>query len=158
VLAQLAGADGIRSMTRWCVQHHRSLNELLGTRWERAPDFSTWRVLLKTLGKTDCSAALGTLPANAGDVLHIDGKALCGSVKNGSPITFMTSIFRGVDRVALTTRYHGEGEEAEAARQALERLCAAGNLKGVWFTFDALHTQKKQTMSSEMPVQTHSSQ
>ena len=144
VLATLAGCDGIRSMERWCGQHHEEINAILGTHWRKAPSFGTWQLLFKALGNTDFEPALGTVPAQAGEMLHIDGKALCGSVKKGSPMTFITSVFRGVDKVALTTRCHGRGGEVEAARAALAHLSEKGNLKGVWLTFDALHTQKKQ--------------
>lgn len=142
VLATLAGCDGVRSMSRWCTQHHEDLNTLTGTRWERAPDGSTWRLLLHAMGKTDFEPALGTISSTAGAVIHVDGKALRGSVKGNSPMAFMTSLFRGVDGVALECVFHGKGHEAKAAREAIDRLSTTGNLKGVWMTFDALHTQK----------------
>lgn len=142
VLASLAGCDGIRSMTRWCKQHHEDLNLLLGTRWLKDPSHFLWGKLFHSLGETDFEPVLGTLPTQAGDVLHVDGKALCGSTKKGSPMAFMTSIFREIDAVALATVCHGKGEEGQAARAALGRLQETGSLKGTWLTFDALHTQK----------------
>ena len=141
VLATLAGCDSLRSLVRWCNTYHAELNVLLRTPWVTAPSFNAWRKVFKALGDTDFEPALGAC-SGEGMVLHVDGKALRGSVKKGSALTFLTSVFRDVDGVALMTLTHGKGEEAAAARAALARLEEAGSLAGAWLTFDALHTQK----------------
>jgi hypothetical protein len=153
VLATLAGCDSLRSLVRWCDTHHEELNDLLRTSWATAPSFNAWRKVFKALGDTDFEPALGSC-SGQGMVLHVDGKALRGSIKKGSPMTFLTSVFRDVDGIALMTLTHGKGEESAAAQEALARLKKAGSLTGAWLTFDALHTQKKPFAPCAPPART----
>lgn len=113
----MAGCDSLRSLVRWCDTHHADLNALLRTSWPKSSSFHAWWGGHK-LGDTDFAPALGSC-SGEGMVLHVDGKALRGSVKKRSPMAFLTSVFRDEDGVALMTLTHGKGEEAQAARNAL---------------------------------------
>jgi hypothetical protein len=143
LLGTLAGCTSLRSLVRWCDHHREDLNTLIGTRWKRMPGESSWRWLFQRLPDIQWDAGIlpGTRP---GDVLHVDGKALRGSAKAGSALAYLTSLFRQSDGLVLGSLLHGTGGESTAAREALARLQDTGGLQGVWVTFDALHTQKKQ--------------
>jgi hypothetical protein len=141
-LSLMAGSDSLRSMVRWCEVHRESLNLLLGTNWRSAPSLKAWHNLMGGLGANAFENALVALPAGT-PALHLDGKALRGSEKGGGARQYLTSVFQGLDSLVIDCVPHGPGGELEAAQKALARLASKGDLKGVWLTFDALHTQKK---------------
>ena len=137
-LAALAGARTLRETEAWNRRHHGALNALIGTRWKRSPSRNGWHKTLRALGRVDLTPAL--VEGGGTAALHVDGKALRGSVKGHRAMQMLLSVFTGERVVAMLP--FGKGHEPAAARAALAALQAEGSLAGCWVTFDAAHTQK----------------
>ena len=84
------------------------------------------------------------MPVEAGQVVSMDGKALASTLKDchGAQQDFVTVVSACVQQwdgvIGQTSFHNGESSEITSVRQLLQQL----DVKGVWVTLDALHTQK----------------
>jgi len=152
VLAGMSGHFGFRPISRFISTNEdyfvKRYNLDHGT-----PAYATLRNFIKQLDYRELCAALfkwGNQYIEQGDWVSIDGKAIGSTLTNpqDSKQNFksMVSMFcekKGIviNSISIENKNDGEGQ---AARELIE-MC---ELKGITFTLDALHCQKKRRKSS----------
>lgn len=152
VLAGMSGHFGFRPMSRFI-----SLNEdFFVERYKLnhgAPAYATLRNFTKELDYKNLCDALyrwGSQYIKQDDWISIDGKAIGSTVTNGNNseqnFKSMVSMFCNKTGIVVnTTSIENKKENETQAARDLISLC---ELKGVTFTMDALHCQKKQLKQS----------
>jgi hypothetical protein len=149
VLAVLAGATSYRRIRLFIGVHRERLNATFGARFRRAPAVNTLRALLHALDPAEIEAAFrchaehlgGAATAPGRRVIALDGKTLRGSFDHldDRAAAQVLSAFAGEDALILAHQEVNEGDEIGAAQTLIEEL----GVRGVLFTADALHCQKK---------------
>lgn len=147
VLAGMSGHFGFRPIHRFIKSNEaffvERYNLLHGT-----PAYATLRNFIKEISYEELCAVLynwGSQYVGEDDWVSIDGKALGSTVtnSNNSEQNFksMVSLFCNNKGITISTQSieNKKEHEGQAARNLIE-LC---ELKGVTFTMDALHCQKK---------------
>jgi hypothetical protein len=151
VLAVLAGATSYRGILTFIGVHRERLNATFGSRFRRAPAVNTLRTLFLALGPVTLEAAFRQHARASADgapasgpgprVIALDGKTLRRSFDhlNDRAAAQVLSAFASEAALILAHQEIAEGDEVAAARALIEQL----GLRGVLFTADALHCQKK---------------
>ena len=152
ILGIMSGYWGYRGLGRFVERHRRQLIETLKIPQARVPSYSTIRRVMMTLDYEAVTqvfndwASQYTQNGN-GQWVAIDGKSLKNTVNDcyGKQQNFvmMVSAFtheRG-EILGIKVMENKKQSEIVAVQDLLELL----NLKGVVFTMDALHCQKKQS-------------
>lgn len=150
IMAIISGHYGYRGIGRFLQRHRQSLIELLSIPNSRVPSYSTIRRVMMTLNYelllkqfNDWIESNGILPSS--EWVSIDGKALKNTVTNYSNpeqnFVNVVSAFSHQKGLVLGIKVNQNKEKSEiiTVQELLEML----DLKGVVFTFDALHCQKK---------------
>jgi DDE_Tnp_1-associated len=150
VLAVLAGATSYRGILVFITVHHQRLNAVFGTTLRRAPAVNTLRALFQALDPAELEAAFrkhaqglsGRAPAPEPRVVALDGKTLKRSFDHlhdraAAPVL---SAFACEPALILA---HQEVRDAPDEIPAVQALIKALGVRGVLFTADALHCQKK---------------
>ena len=150
VLAVLAGATSYRGIRVFIGVHRVRLNATFGARFRRAPAVNTVRALFQALDPAALEAAFrrharalsdGT-PAPGPRVIALDGKTLKGSFDHlhDAAAAHVLSAFACGAALILA---HQEVRDAPDEVPAVPALIEALGVRGVLFTADALHCQKK---------------
>jgi hypothetical protein len=152
VLAVLAGATSYRGILTFIGVHRERLNATFGSRFRRAPAVNTLRALFLALEPATLEAAFRQ-PARAlaeeapasgpgPRVIALDGKTLRRSFDhlNDRAAAHVLGAFACEAALILA---HQEVRGAPEEVPAVQALIGALGVRGVLFTADALHCQKK---------------
>ena len=151
VLAILAGATSYRGMRAFIAVHREQLNATFGARFRRAPAVNTLRGLFQALDPAELEAAFRrhaqsldatAPPAGSRRVIALDGKTLKRSFDhlNDVAAAHVLSAFACEAALILAHReVRNAAEEVPAVQALIEEL----GVRGILFTADALHGQKK---------------
>jgi hypothetical protein len=153
LLGVMSGYSSLRGLENFMKRHQQEVVELFGLTKTKLPSYSTLRDMAQHVDALKVAEiflvwAKQALPVEAGQVVSLDGKALGSTLKDcyGAQQNFVTVVSACVQQwdgvIGQTSFHNGESSEITSVRQLLEQL----DLQGVWFTLDALHTQKKQSV------------
>jgi len=158
VLAVLAGATSYRGILVFIAVHRERLNAVFGAALRRAPAVNTLRALFLALDPAELEAAFrrhagglsGGVPAGGPRVIALDGKTLKRSFDhlNDRAAAQVLSAFASEAALILAHQEIAEGDEIAAA----QALIGALGVRGVLFTADALHGQKKPSPARRTPA------
>ena len=159
VLAVLAGATSYRGILVFIAVHHERLNGVFGTTLRRAPAVNTLRALFQALDPIALEAAFRqharelseAAPTPEARVIALDGKTLKRSFDhlNDRAAAHVLSAFACEAALILAHQeVRGAPEEVPAAQALIEAL----GVRGVLFTADALHGQKKPSRARRAPA------
>jgi DDE_Tnp_1-associated len=150
VLAVLAGAASYRGIRVFITVHRERLNAVFGTTLRRAPAVNTMRALFQALAPAELEAAFrqharalsDAAPASGPRVVALDGKTLRRSFDHlhDRAAAHVLSAFACEAALILA---HQEVRDAPDEIPAVPALIEARGVRGVLFTADALHCQKK---------------
>jgi hypothetical protein len=149
ILAILSGHHGIRGFVRFMKAHEDTFTELFQLK-HGVPSFGTTYTLLKVVDQQafvhHFMKWMRTYFSEGDDIwMAIDGKALRSTVKdsqnaNQSFVTVVSAFAQHSGLVfGMEPFQSSKSHEAEHVRQLIEQM----GLRGVTFTLDALHCQKK---------------
>ena len=130
-------------------RHQSEVVDLFGVERASLPKYSTlrrmaFRVDGRRVAEIFETWASQACPVKAGEAIAMDGKALASTGTHWSDVeqdfvTVVSACVHGHGWVIAQESFHnGENSEIVTVRQLLKRL----DVSGVWFTLDALHTQK----------------
>jgi hypothetical protein len=159
VRAVLAGATSYRGILVFITVHRERLNAVFGTSLRRAPAVNTVRALFQALDPAELEAAFrqhakelsGAMPTSEPRVIALDGKTLKRSFDhlNDRAAAHVLSAFACEAALILAHQeVGGAPEEIPAAQALIEAL----GVRGVLFTADALHGQKKHSRPPPAPA------
>ena len=159
VLAVLAGATSYRGILVFIAVHRERLNAVFGTTLRRAPAVDTLRAPFQALDPIALEAAFRrharelseAAPTPGVRVIALDGKTLKRSFDhlNDRAAAHVLSAFACEAALILAHReVRGAPEEVPAAQALIEAL----GVRGVLFTADALHGQKKPSRARRAPA------
>ena len=149
VLALLSGATSYRRIIVFLEQRRELLNELFGFTLRRAPSVNTLRTVLHDLNGDALerafrrhAAGLLARPEGGMPAIALDGKTLKGSFDHlhDAAAAHVLSAFACEAALILA---HQEVRDAPDEVPAVPALIEALGVRGVLFTADALHCQKK---------------
>ena len=159
VLAVLAGATSYRGILVFIAVHRARLNAVFGTSLRRAPAVNTLRALFQALDPAALEAAFrqharklsAAAPTPGPRVIALDGKTLKRSFDhlNDRAAAHVLSAFACEAALILA---HQEVGGAPEEIPAVPALIAALGVRGVLFTADALHGQKKPSRPPRAPA------
>ena len=151
LLATISGYLGYRAIEDFLAKHQAQLLTLFQPEKGRIPSYSTVRRVLMGVDfqqftqiyKNWIAHHLPRQPERAGEHwMSVDGKSLRGTA---SPdYVHLVSIFSSFDKVVLDT---GVVDRKSNEIPLVQRMIAESGLKGVIYTIDALHCQKKRPRS-----------
>lgn len=159
VLAVLAGASSYRGLRVFMAVHRERLNAVFGTALRRAPAVNTLRALFQALDPAELEAAFrqharelcDAAPTPGSCTVALDGKTLKRSFDhlNDKAAAHVLSAFACEAALILAHReVRSAPEEISAAQALIEAL----GVRGVLFTADALHSQKKPSRARRAPA------
>ena len=159
VLAVLAGASSYRGLRVFMAVHRERLNAVFGTALRRAPAVNTLRALFQALDPAELEAAFrqharelcDAAPTPGSRTVALDGKTLKRSFDhlNDKAAAHVLSAFACEAALILAHReVRSAPEEISAAQALIEAL----GVRGVLFTADALHSQKKPSRARRAPA------
>lgn len=155
IMATMSGCLGYRATEDFIERHQSVLLELLELPHSRLPTYSTIRKVLKRTNFEHLTQAFNNWATEAfappkGEQLATDGKSIKASVKGYDQhyqdfvsVVSAFSVQQGVV-VGLQAMHNQKQSEIATVQTLLEVL----QLKGVCFSMDALHAQKKQLSKS----------
>ncbi len=159
VLAVLAGATSYRGILVFTAVHRERLNAVFGTTLRRAPAVNTLRALFQALDPIALEAAFRqharelseAAPTPEARVIALDGKTLKRSFDhlNDRAAAHVLSAFACEAALILA---HQEVRGAPEEVPAVQALIEALGVRGVLFTADALHGQKKPSRARRAPA------
>ena len=156
LFATMSGYIGYRAIGAFIVKHRKDLITLFKPDKDRIPSYSTVRRVLmklkpksfhqayqKWLGDVRTARAAEAENTEEANRWHsVDGKAIRGANRlSETDYTHLVSIFATFDKVVV------DSEKVEAKTNEIpcvQEMIEQSDLKGVIFTIDALHCQKKQ--------------
>jgi hypothetical protein len=159
VLAVLAGAASYRGLRVFMAVHRERLNAVFGTSSRRAPAVNTLRALFQALDPAALEAAFRqharelskAAPSPGRGIIALDGKTLKRSFDhlNDRAAAHVLSAFACEAALILAHQeVRGAPEEVPAVQSLIEAL----GVRGVLFTADALHAQKKLSPARQTPA------
>jgi len=155
IMGTMSNCLGYRALGDFAERHQKVLLELMELSHERLPSYSTIRramVRIDFLRLTETFNAWATeeLPVFPKEQIAVDGKSIKASVKDYDnsyqDFVSVVSAFSVQQGVAVGVQPMHNGNESEIV--VVQNLLEALNLKGVCFSFDALHAQKKRSSKS----------
>jgi DDE_Tnp_1-associated len=159
VPAVLAGATSYRGILVFITVHRARLNAVFGTSLRRAPAVNTLRALFQALDPAALEVAFrqharelsAAVPAPGPRVIALDGKTLKRSFDrlNDRAAAHVLSAFACEAALILA---HQEVGGAPEEVPAVPALIEALGVRGVLFTADALHGQKKPSRARPAPA------
>lgn len=155
LFATMSNYLGYRAIGEFAEKHKEELIQLFKPKKKRVPSFSTIRRLLMSIDVAafrvlyqdwlkEIKASKERLEesnSSASNFYPIDGKAVRGANKaSSSDYTHLVSIFSAFDKIVLeSAKVDAKSNEIPCVQKMIE----SSDLKGVIFTLDALHCQKK---------------
>jgi DDE_Tnp_1-associated len=158
IMGTMSGCTGYRALEDFVKRHQKDLLEVMDLPHSRLPSYSTLRKAMIRVNFESFTQAFNdwaseTFPVSAQEQIPVDGKSIKATVQDydqpyqdfiSTVSAFSTN--QGVV-VALQSMHNRGGSEIVTVQTLLETL----ELKGVCFSMDALHTQKKR-LSRLSPV------
>ncbi len=149
LLGVMSGYSSLRGLEDFMQRHQQEVVELFGLAKAKLPSYSTLRDMAMRVDALKVAEifmewANQALPVETGAVISLDGKALASTLKDccGAQQDFVTVVSACVQQwdvvIGQISFHNGESSEIASVRQLLQQL----DVKGVWVTLDALHTQK----------------
>lgn len=155
VLAMLCGATSYRQIQRFIKAHLERLNAWFGLTWKRAPAHTSIRYILQALEPTQLEQAFRAhgqqlleprAESDVPPVIALDGKVLRGSFdrfQDQKAAQILSAFCQGERLILGHLPVSSKTNEIPVAQQLIEEL----GLEGCLYTLDALHCQKKPSMS-----------
>lgn len=147
ILAVVGGCSGYRAIGHFVEANAGDLSKLLGTGKGRLPSYSTVRRVLMGLPAQELARVLGRwqgIEAGSGAWLHLDGKALKGTIRDYSAssqdFTAVVSVYLARQRAVLASAAYRNKQVSEG--QVARELLALLEMEQAVVTADALHAQK----------------
>lgn len=150
LMSIMSGYIGYRAIGDFMKRNKTDLLLILKPKKGVLPSFDVIREVLIGIDFTEFSKqfhhwAKQYVPISHKEWVSIDGKAMRGTVTNGSSIDQnfinLVSLYCSKQKLILGNAQVTNGKESEIP--AVQQLIAALDLEGVVFTLDALHCQKK---------------
>ena len=150
VMGTMSGCTGYRSLAAFVSRHQAELLRLLELPQQRLPSLSTLRRIMVRVNFESFTQAFNAwaqaqFPPAPAEQLATDGKAIKASLSDYDQpyqdfvsVVSAFSVAQGVV-VSLETMHNQQTSEIQTVEVLLDKL----QLKGVCFSLDALHTQKK---------------
>lgn len=150
VMGTMSGFTGYRGLADFVNRHQSALLKVMGLPHKRLPSLSTLRRIMVRIDFESFTAAFNNwanehLPLEKQAPVAIDGKGIKSSLSDYEQpyqdfvsTVSAFSVGQGVV-VGLASMRNKDCSEIETALYLIEQL----QLKGVCFSLDALHTQKK---------------
>lgn len=149
LLGVMSGYTSLRGLSDFMQRHAQEAAEIFGLEKAKLPSYSTLRRMSQRVNLDRVAEAfLGwgqtTLPEPAEEAIAVDGKALASTVTDGStPEQDFVSVVSACVQssgivIGQVSFQQGSSSEITSVRELLRQL----DVKGAWFTLDALHTQK----------------
>ena len=149
LLGVMSGYSSLRGLEDFMKRHQQEAAELFGLAKAKLPSYSTLRDMAEHVDAHQVAQmflmwAKQALPVEAGEVVSVDGKALASTLNDcwGTQQDFVSVVSACVQQhdwvIGQFSFHNGKGSEITSVRQLLQQL----DVKGVWVTLDALHTQK----------------
>jgi len=152
IFAVLTGADSYRKIHKFMEKHLKTLKSVFKLKWKRAPAYATIRYAMTNV---DINSLEKAFREHAQEIIksskigkeywtiNLDGKSLRGSQAgiDGHPIQMLMA-FLTTERIVLAHLDITEFEKTNEIPKAQDMIEELG-LRGIVFTMDALHTQKK---------------
>ena len=159
IMASMSGYWGYRPLGRFVERHRRALIELLKIPKARVPSYSTLRrVMVKLDYKklqeifNQWSQQYSLIPSS--EWISMDGKSLKNTVTNydNAEQNFINCVSAFSHQRGLVLGVEVMENKKESEINVVRNLVDLLDLKGVVFTFDALHCQKKRWKPLLNPV------
>lgn len=148
IFALTSKVKGYRDIENYIDGHFKCLKDTYNLTWEKAPSHVTIRDILLSVDADQLEqafrqASLHELGNTQGITVHIDGKALRGSLQSfeDKPAVQLLSAFCSDKNLILAHEVIEENKTNEIPRA--QKMVEELGIQGVTYTFDALHTQKK---------------
>jgi DDE_Tnp_1-associated len=149
LLGVMSGYSSLRGLADFMRRHQQEVADYLGLGRVKVPSYSMVREMAQSVDGSAVaqvfqSWAMARAKPQAQEAVALDGKALAGTVQDcfGQQQDFVMLVSACVQSwagvIGLLSFQNGKSSEIGAVRSLLEQL----ELKGVWVTLDALHTQK----------------
>ena len=149
LLGVMSGYSSLRGLADFMQRHAAEVAERFALKKAKLPSYSTLRDMSqhvdgRQVAEVFLQWATSTISVHPGDVISIDGKALRSTVTDahGKHQDFVTVVSACLQKngcvIAQQSYQNGHSSEIQSVQQLLQRL----DVKGVWFTLDALHCQK----------------
>lgn len=149
LLGVMSGYSSLRGLEDFMKRHQSEVAQLFGLTKAKLPSYSTLRDMSQHVNPEQVATVFlhwvkQAVPTAAGQVVSLDGKALASTVQDcyGQQQDFVSVVSACVQQwdgvIGQLSLQNGQTSEIVSVRQLLEQL----ELKGVWVTLDALHTQK----------------
>jgi len=156
IMSVISGMSSYRAMGSFVRANKDELVARLGVEKSRLPSYSTMRRVLMHLPTEQLAHVLGhwnRADLTSGEFynwVHIDGKAIKGTVdnygdKNQDFVNLVSLFFQPAKLVVDSASFHNK---KKSEIKVVEDLVKATDLKGVIFTADAMHAQKKRLRPS----------
>ena len=149
LLGVMSGYSSLRGLEDFMKRHQQEVAELFGFTKAKLPSYSTLRDMSQHVNPKQVAEIFQrwskqAVVTQAGQVVSLDGKALASTVQDcyGQQQDFVSVVSACVQQwdgvIGQLSFQNGATSEIVSVRQLLKQL----ELKGVWVTLDALHTQK----------------
>ena len=146
----MSGYTSLRGLADFMKRHGPEAAKLFDLEKTKLPSYSTlrrmaYRVKVDLVSQTFRDWAKQALSITAGEGIAIDGKALASTVENSSsPEQDFVSVVSACVQscgfvIGQVSFQNSTSSEITSVRELLNQL----DVKGAWFTLDALHAQKK---------------
>ena len=150
IFGMMSGCYGYRELGTFVKANRSELVALFGLNGTAVPSYVTFRTILlcidfDALNRAFSQWATQHLSIAEGDLLSLDGKALASTTQDHSSskqnfLCILSAFSQRHGAVLSLCRYHnGHTSEIPTLRELIEAL----GLRGVTFSVDALHCQKK---------------
>ena len=149
-MSTMSGYIGYRPIGDFMRRNESDLLKVLKPKKNCLPSFYVVRMVLKDIDFTDFSLQFYNwtkqyIEIEEGEWVSIDGKAIGGTVTNGcnfnQNFTSLVSLFSSKKKLIIGNAQIVTSKKSEIS--VVQQLIEALDLKGVIFTLDALHCQKK---------------
>lgn len=159
LMATMSGYHGYRAIGDFITRNREALLMHFKPHKDRLPTFDTVRRLLLELDFDQLSQAfskwaIGRTTIRKGEWMSVDGKALAGTMsayhKAHQRFINLVSIYCSRTGLVLAAAQVDNSKQSEIP--VVQQLIAALDLKGVTFSPDALHCQKKRLPQSGKAV------
>ncbi len=153
LLGVMSGYTSLRGLADFMKRHQSEVVELFGLENPELPKYST----IRRMAHYVCGSKVAEIfqrwaeqacPVESGEAIAMDGKALASTGQHWSEseqdfVSVVSACVHSQGWVIAQTSFHnGKSSEITSVRDLLKTL----DVTGVWFTMDALHAQKKQSV------------
>ena len=150
LMATMSGYRGYRSMGDFVERNKKDLLMHFKPKKGRLPSFDTIRRVVQNMDFDELSKqfhkwSLQYVNLKESEWISIDGKAIAGTMTdyhdNKQRFIYLVSLYCSRQKLVIGNAFVDNAKESEIP--AVVKLIEALDMKGVTFTLDALHCQKK---------------